>query len=439
LGAPGAAGGESAGAGQAKAGGGSRGSDLDPAVRSDQRTVTWVVGELGYDEFRTEPGGSHSSDDGFLVVWNEPTAASANKEGGDFLVEFGPPDDRLPGGRDAVAAARDFQWKAYGDGGISIRVHALDDGALVESGSVAVGGDPYGPPPVTSLSNDGEVLAFVVESYGDASSTVREPGRSRNLIPAAPPEVMERAGVDEKGLGGFGGPQSLADWARGEDRQLPFRLGEALWTPVDKYLVGDLDSSFDFDGLVPYFTPAANLTAQIRPRVLFGDAGVDLWILATDRYLDFYRLEYADLDAPELVYESIGLPSDEPLFGERWGTWLPPGNGRYRLRLSIRDRAGNEREASRRVVWNGDNDIANLYLEERYVSPFSSPGVKDQLIFHYTVLRPANLDFAIVDENGNVVAEIPVAADQVGPATTLFGGTDGAGNPLPDGRYALTF
>ena len=30
---------------------------------------------------------------------------------------------------------------------------------------------------------------------------------------------------------------------------------------------------------VPYFTPAANLKARVKPRVLFGDAGVDLLLV----------------------------------------------------------------------------------------------------------------------------------------------------------------
>ncbi len=61
------------------------------------------------------------------------------------------------------------------------------------------------------------------------------------------------------------------------------------------------------------------------------------------------------------------------------------------------------------------------------------------MTFHYTVLRPSNLRFAIVDGNGNEVAVIPVAADAIGPRTTTFGGDDGVGNPLPDGTYELTF
>jgi flagellar hook assembly protein FlgD/subtilase family serine protease len=192
-------------------------------------------------------------------------------------------------------------------------------------------------------------------------------------------------------------------------------------------------------GLFVTLAPAANLRGEFTPRILFGDQGVDLNILATDRNLSTLQLEYADVHADVPVYESIGLPSNQPMYGERWGTWLPPGNGDYRVRLTVSDTAGNERSYSRLVQWRGDNDIANLHTESRYISPLSSIGVLDELVFHYTVLRPANLVFEIHDEQGTAVRTLHVAADTVGPMTTVWDGLTDSGAAVADGRYVLAY
>ncbi|MEM8997971.1 MAG: FlgD immunoglobulin-like domain containing protein, partial [Acidobacteriota bacterium] len=438
-----------------------RGTELPMLAADFERgRATWAVTGSTYNYVPSLDGGGDpekgSGDRAFEVVWADADGSSPapTRAAGPVAAS------QIPSPSPAPTGARG----PFGAATIDVSVIDLEEGAEARQVSLELDLPPWAPP-TASLSSDGFVVAYYDRygGYGELGGSTPEPaaadgpddgpdllaerrGRAawleRGLLPADP-EIPARAGVAggsspaDKG-GGEGGDQFIVRWDRAEERELPFALGRALWTPVDKYLVGSLETStFETDGLVPYFTPAANLTTRIRPRVLFGDAGVDLWVLATDRYLDFYQIDYLDLDDTAAGYFELGLPSDEPLFGEQWGTWLPPANGRYRVRVTARDRAGNVRSASRRVVWNGDNDIANLYLEERYVSPRSSPGVQDALIFHYTVLRPANLDFEIRTEDGATLARLPVAADTVGPTSTSWDGADGAGNPLPDGRYLL--
>jgi len=351
------------------------------------------------------------------------------------------------GATPSPSQAGDF-WNAasfgfYGADGIGIGRWRLADGGELSNVDIDVASLMfYGSPPL-ALSNDGDLLSLSTDGGGTLTSPLSG-GLNKGFLPASPPESFAAAGREElQSLTSravvITEGQRIIDWRHGDQRGLPFQLGDAYFTSADKYLVANLNETWRTEDLVPYFTPAANLTTRLRPRILFGDAGVDLWVLATDAYLAYYRLDYANLDDPSLTFSAIGLPSNEPLFGERWGTWLPPGNGRYRIRLEALDRAGNLRTTSKRVVWNGDNDIANLYLEHRYISPRASIGVKDALIFHYTVLRPANLRFAIENQDGDVVAEIEVAADTIGPRATNFGGDDAIGNPLPDGQYLLTY
>ncbi|MCP3963203.1 MAG: hypothetical protein GY719_35635 [bacterium] len=351
----------------------------------------------------------------------------------------------------------DGKGGGYDDYGSTLHVQSFgtEDGAGLADVMLDIGGDPFGPTPTASLSNDGSVASFQVSSYGGgyfdvAIDNLAEPGPGESAAPifergggflsvdppgGAPPTPSDKAVV----VGASPVGQFLTKWATQELRGLPLALDQALWSPVDKYVVASLATGNLLDNIITFFTPAANLTVRVKPRILFADAGVDLAVLATDRYLQSYQLEYLDLDDPAGVYMPIGLPSNEPIYGDRWGTWIPPGNGRYRVRITGLDRAGNVREHSKRVTWNGDTDIANLYTENRYISPRSSPGVKDALIWHYTVLRPANLDFAITDLDGNVVLEVPVSADQVGPMSNTWEGVDGGGNPVPDGDYLLTY
>lgn len=209
------------------------------------------------------------------------------------------------------------------------------------------------------------------------------------------------------------------------------------WSPADRSLFSGGDSN-GVTSFIKYSTVADNLLVALRPRVLFGNAGIELNVLVVDRNLDRFTLEYADAGSPG-QFSPIGAPSREPIFGDVWGAWIPPHKGRYILRLTALDLAGNTHSVSRAVTWNGDNDIANLYSETRYISPAASPGSKDTFVFKYFVLRPANLVFRILDAEDRVVRTLLVAAPQAGDAATVWDGKDDFGNFVTDGKYSLEY
>ncbi|HSN53325.1 MAG TPA: CARDB domain-containing protein, partial [Candidatus Sulfomarinibacteraceae bacterium] len=226
----------------------------------------------------------------------------------------------------------------------------------------------------------------------------------------------------------------LYDWQRGVTAPWPSAnvYFERTWSALDRHVYDSVTQHFT------YRTPTANLAVALEPVVRFGGEGIDLVLTAVDRNLDRHWLEIAPAADPE-AFVPIGQPSREVMVGDTWGTWIPPSAGAWRLRLTAADLAGNRRSASRWVTWNGANDIAGLWLEDRRISPLASPGVRDELVWHYTVLRPAQLLFEIVEPSGAVVRRIPVAADEPGAATTSWDGLDEAGRPVPDGDYALDF
>jgi subtilase family serine protease len=218
------------------------------------------------------------------------------------------------------------------------------------------------------------------------------------------------------------------DWQRG----LVGPMFTSNWSPRDRYNWSRIGAFFE------YFTPAANLAVTLNPVVRFGGSGIDLFLTVTDKNLDYYKLEYSPASDPD-NFEALGQPARGIIFGENWGTWIPPAQGTWRIRLTAVDLAGNERSVTRWVTWNGVSDIAGLWPETHHISPVASPGVQDQLVWHYTVLRPAQLLFEITDDLGSLIRSIPVGAAQPGPTTTTWDGRDDAGQPVPDGGYRLTF
>jgi flagellar hook assembly protein FlgD len=236
-------------------------------------------------------------------------------------------------------------------------------------------------------------------------------------------------------------PSLIQDWRRGITRYL-----DGWWgiPGTEGWLVSGSLSSHDqyafmtYTDHANYATPTANLSAHVNPVLLFGNAGIELILTVTDKNLDLYQLEYAAASCPDTWYP-LGQPVREPMLGDSWGTWLPPAAGRWAIRVTAVDLAANRRSSTAWISWNGVSDISGLWRESRYISPLASPGVQDQLIWHYTVLRPANLLFEIADADGAVLRQIAVAASSPGEMTTTWDGTDDSGRPVPDGEYELRF
>ncbi|MCD4751005.1 MAG: hypothetical protein K8R59_16660, partial [Thermoanaerobaculales bacterium] len=184
-----------------------------------------------------------------------------------------------------------------------------------------------------SFGSDG-FYGFLVNSYG------LESGEYQSAVEAFSEDFFSQ-GLSNNGRavlldsGGWGEPHgySLKNWQTGEQTDLPAPTdhdAKPIWSPLDKYIYFPGAETLDVVGT------AGNLTVDLKPHVLFGNAGISLSVVATDRHFDHFLLEYATAELPG-TYFLLGSPSGEPMFGESWGTWLPPAKGRFLLRLSAAD------------------------------------------------------------------------------------------------------
>lgn len=309
--------------------------------------------------------------------------------------------------------SREIVWYTGND----FHVFDLTTGKLLAKALAAGPTHPcsgFGRPFYAKLSPDGRTVG----SWTLCERELNSPQESSPSAAAANPNLRVR----------------LLNWETRAMRTIAPELASLRWSANGSSLLGQLW----FETTVTWLATANNLRASIRPRQLFGNAGIAISMIATDRNLDRYLIEYAPISTPN-EFQPLGLARREPIFGGVWGTWLPPAKGRYLLRLTVWDRAGHVQQSTRQVSWAGERDIANLWVESQYLSPRSSPGVKDYLTVHFTVLRPCNLVFEIRDALDALVTRIPVAASQIGPRVLVWDGTDSTGNPVPDGNYTLSY
>lgn len=296
-----------------------------------------------------------------------------------------------------------------------VTITSLDDGSTLESGSalpegscsIQSGQTNCSNRRITGMSNDGSLI-----EYFDNSAL-------QNV-------------------------HYFYDWRSGHRITLPgmyYSSSMHAWSPMNRMIYGDNQGN-----KVEYLTTSENLIVALAPRTLFGNAGIAIGVTAADKYLDRFVLDYANVTHPT-QFSPIGVGT-EPMYGEDWGTWLPRAKGRYILRLTAYDFAGNVRSVTKNVTWNGESDIANLYAENRYISPVSSPGVKDSLVFHYTALKSTTLLFQIQDLTGAALRSIsvPVVLQVDGSGnpipqdfTTQWDGKNDSGNPVADGQYMLNY
>lgn len=106
------------------------------------------------------------------------------------------------------------------------------------------------------------------------------------------------------------------------------------------------------------YRSALNLTADLRALRSPAAGGFLLQGTASDLNFARYALEYAHEGDPERwlpVAPPVGLPAlDETL-----AVWVPPAPGRYHVRLTAIDRAGNTRTALTSVSW-ADSPISPI-------------------------------------------------------------------------------
>ena len=176
-----------------------------------------------------------------------------------------------------------------------------------------------------------------------------------------------------------------------------------------------------------------NLTADLR--VIRNKSAVILKGTAADLNFDGYTLEYADIRNPD-VWNPLAPPSDVPVVNDVFTTWVPPYEGTFNVRLTVRDRAGNTAIKIKRVSWGIFSSITGLYKTGEIFSP-NSDGVKDSVELHYRVLEPVHLEFNIHDEDGRLIRTF--YKDYTSPSEDYitWDGRDGSGRFVPDGTYSI--
>lgn len=176
-----------------------------------------------------------------------------------------------------------------------------------------------------------------------------------------------------------------------------------------------------------------NLTADLR--IIRNKSAVVLKGIAADLNFYGYTLEYADIKNPD-VWNPVAPPSDVPVVNDVFTTWVPPYEGTFNVRLTVRDKAGNAAMKIKRVSWGVFSSITGLYKTGEIFSP-NGDGEKDTVELHYRVLEPVHLEFNIHDEDGNLIRTF--YKDYTSPAEDYitWDGRDGSGEFVPDGTYSI--
>jgi len=186
-----------------------------------------------------------------------------------------------------------------------------------------------------------------------------------------------------------------------------------------------------------------NLVVSFTAARLPANDGLLLIGTVSDRHLDHWQLEYTPTSEPE-GWRPLGPARETPVYDDVLAAWAPPQAGTYAVRLSARDRAGNQRSRVRVVAWDRVPAIANVSQSELLISP-NGDGVKDEARFSYLVQEPTRLEVRITGAlSGDPAAPPPPPVrafgfdyPELGPQGFVWDGRDEGGQVVPDGRYTV--
>ena len=231
---------------------------------------------------------------------------------------------------------------------------------------------------------------------------------------------------DGSGVAVGGTLHADAHIALGTDPQ-PITDADRHWARAQRFVVRDLDG--DSSARSSLLNNVALLRVRSR------DGGLLLSGVAMDRNLETYEVEWSRADlGPQ--WHPLGGVVSEPAKGELM-FWVPPEPGDYRLRLTVRDRAGNVASDEARAIVLQGADIDDISLTPTHVSP-NGDGVKDVVDVAFNVLRATELDFDVRDLDGNLVYRVSSTHVAPGQVTATWDGRDQSGVRVPDGTYTVS-
>jgi flagellar hook assembly protein FlgD/Tol biopolymer transport system component/fibronectin type 3 domain-containing protein len=175
-----------------------------------------------------------------------------------------------------------------------------------------------------------------------------------------------------------------------------------------------------------------NLTANLR--ITKNTSVIKLSGSAADSNFAGYRLEYADLKAPD-TWHSIMPPSDVPVISDIFTDWVPPNEGSFHVRLTVWDKAGNTATDRKRVAWGMSTLVTGLYRDNELIAPGNPENPKKTVALHYTALDAVRLQCIIVNEKGDTVRSFAREHAEYTVNSIVWDGRDEAGSLVPDGKY----
>ena len=184
------------------------------------------------------------------------------------------------------------------------------------------------------------------------------------------------------------------------------------------------------------FRSLLNLSVDLRAFRSTRVGGVLLSGTASDAHLAQYTLEYAYADNLE-DWRPIQPSSAQVVLDDEFTVWIPPTPGEYFVRLTVMDKAGNQRQKIKRVFWNETASITDLSRSPMLFSP-NNDGVADVSTIQYRVLAPVHLEFNFFNEDEELVRTIVRDHSEVGETFQIgWDGRDASGQLLVDGRYRM--
>jgi subtilase family serine protease/flagellar hook assembly protein FlgD len=178
-----------------------------------------------------------------------------------------------------------------------------------------------------------------------------------------------------------------------------------------------------------------NLTVDILP--LYDDVSIIIRGTVVDKHISYFTLEYAFEDNPE-EWRFIQPPSDQSVVDDVIADWVPPKSGRYLIRLTAYDKAGNVSVARCRVSWDLERPVVNMYKDNEYFSP-NNDGIQDEGVLYYTTLEPISLQFNIYDQNDALIKTIVQEHSLPGDQRLSWDGSDSQDRIVADGVYRINF
>jgi len=180
-----------------------------------------------------------------------------------------------------------------------------------------------------------------------------------------------------------------------------------------------------------------NLTADLR--AIKKKDYIELKGIASDRNFASYELEFAEVSQPN-VWHTISPPAATTAINKVLGQWVPPGKGRYYVRLTATDKAGNILQNRIRLSWGLNTTVTGLYQSTDLFSP-NGDQIKDTVEIHYRIMAPVNLVFTVFDKDNKYITsfqrEYPEPPGVTGEDFITWDGRDSGDVVVPDGLYTV--